>query len=322
VSRRWVLVALSFGMACACFPALPQQATKIPTVGVLVYASASDPFLTILRNSLRDLGYEESQNISLKILSYEGKLDRLHGLAAQLVGEGVDVILALNEVSTRAAQKATAKIPIVMAGYGYDPVSLGLVDDVRRPGGNTTGVYSSTPDLQGKRLEVLKQAVPGLSHVAVLWDPAFAATGPSDLRRAAELLHVRLEFIELHSGEDLKSAFQMAKRKRVRAARLLWTPIFYVYRDRVAALALETRLPTVSNSAVDLGTLLSYGPEPSEHLKRAAYYVDRLLKGAKPGELPVERLSRLKLVVNVKTAKALGIKIPEATLVRADELIQ
>ena len=322
MSRRQVLVILSLGLVRPSLPVLAQEAAKIPTVGVLVYASAGDPSLNFLRDSLHELGYEEGRNISLKILSYEGKLDRLPALAAQLVDQGVDVIIGVNEVSTRAAQKATAKIPIVMAGYGYDPVSLGLVDNVRRPGGNITGVYSSTPDLEGKRLEVLKQAVPGLSHVAVFWDPAFAATGPSDLRRAAELLHVRLEFIELHSGEDLKSAFQMAKRKRVGAARLLWTPIFYVYRDRVAALALETRLPTVSNSAVDLGTLLSYGPEPSEHLKRAAYYVDRLLKGAKPGDLPVERLSRLKLVVNVKTAKALGIKIPEATLVRADELIQ
>src|SRR5215470_4276006 len=145
--------------------------------------------------------------------------------------------MALNQVSTRAAQNATTKIPIVMAGYGYDPVSLGLIDDVRRPGGNTTGVASSTPDLEGKRLEVLKQTVPRVSNVAVLWDPAFAENGPSDLRRAAELLHVRLEFIELHSGEDLKSAFQTAKRKGAGAALLLWTPMFYVYRDRVAALA-------------------------------------------------------------------------------------
>jgi putative ABC transport system substrate-binding protein len=285
-------------------------------------APANDPIFEVLRGSLRELGYEEGQNISLKIVSAEGQLDRLPALAAELVDQGVDVIIATNEVSTRTAQKATAKIPIVMAGYGYDPVSLGLVDDIRRPGGNITGVYSSTPDLEGKRLEVLKQAVPRVSHVAVLWDPAFGESGPSDLRRAAKMLHVRLEFIELHSGEDLNSAFQTAKRKGVGAALLLWTPMFYVYRDRVAALALETKLPTVSNSAGSLGTLLSYGTDPGENMTRTAYYVARLLKGAKPGDLPVEQLSRLKLTVNLKTAKALGIKIPEAILVRADEVIQ
>ena len=321
--RRQILMALGLGLACLSFRVLAQQPTKAPVVGVLVTnAPANDPIFEVLRGSLRELGYEDGHNISLKIVSAEGELNRLPALASELVDQSVDVIIATNEVSTRAAQKATGTIPIVMAGYGYDPVSLGLIDNVRRPGGHITGVYSSTPDLEGKRLEVLKQTLPRVSYVAVLWDPAFGESGPSDLRRAAKMLHVRLEFIELHSGEDLKSAFQTAKRKGVGAALLLWTPIFYVYRDRVAALALETKLPTVSSSAGSLGTLLSYGPDPSENMKRTAYYVDRLLKGAKPGDLPVEQLSKLKLVINLKTAKALGIKIPQAILVRADEMIQ
>ena len=320
--RRQVLVALILGLACVSAPNFAQQPTKIPVVGVLVTnAPANDPIFDVLRKGLRELGYEEGQNLSLKIVSAEGQLDRLPALAAELVNQGVDVIIASNEVSTRVAQKATTKIPIVMAGYGYDPVSLGLIDNVRHPGGNITGVYSSTPDVEGKRLEVLKQAVPRVSYVAVLWDPAFGESGPSDLRHAADLLHVRLEFIEVHSGEDLRSAFQSAKRKGVGAALLLWTPMFYVYRDRVAALALETKLPTVSTH-VALGTLLSYGSDPGENMMRSAYYVDRLLKGAKPGELPVEQLTKLRLIVNLKTAKALGIKIPESILVRADEVIQ
>jgi ABC-type uncharacterized transport system substrate-binding protein len=318
-----MLVALGLSLACMSFLALAQQPTKIPVVGVLVTnAPANDPPFEILRGSLRDLGYEEGRNISLKIVTAEGRLDRLPALAAELVDEGVDVIVATNDVSTRAAQKATAKIPIVMIGFGQDPVSLGLIDDVRRPGGNTTGTYSSTPDLESKRLEVLKQAVPHLSYAAVLWDPAFGQSTLGDLRRAAKMLHVRLEFIELHSGDDQRSAFQTAKHKRVGAALLVFSPIFYVHRDRVAALAIETKLPTISPYAAWYGTFMSYGPDIGESLKRAAYYVDRLLKGAQPSELPVEQLSKIKLIVNLRTAKALGIKIPEAILVRADEVIQ
>ena len=320
---RQMLVALWLGLACLSSLTLAQRPTKIPAVGLLLtHAPTSDPVSEILRQSLRDLGYEDGRNISLRIVSAEGQLNQLPALAAELVDQGVDVIITSNELATRAAQKATTKIPIVMTGWGYDPVSLGLIDDVRRPGGNTTGTYSSTADLEGKRLQVLKQAVPNVSYVAVLWDPAFGESALSDLRRAAKMLHVRLEFIELHSGDDLRSAFQTAKGKKVGAALLVFSPIFYLHRDRVAALTLETKLPTVSEYAAEYGTLMSYGPELGENMKRAVYYVDRLLKGAQPSELPVEQLSKLKLIVNLRTAKALGIKIPEAILVRADEVIR
>jgi len=323
VIRRQVLAALGVGLGCASFPALAQGPTKIPVIGVLVtHAPVNDPLSDTIREDLRDLGYEEGRNISLRVVSAEGQLNRLPVLAAELVDQRVDVIIATNELSTRAAQKATSTIPIVMIGFGYDPVSLGLVDNARRPGGNTTGTYSSTPDLEGKRLEVLKQAVPNVSYVAVLWDPAFGERALSDLRRAAEMLHVRLEFIELHSSDELTSAFQAAKRRKVGAALLTFSPIFYLHRDRVAALATEAKLPTISAYAADYGTLMSYGIDLSESVKRATYYVDRLLKGAKPSDLPVEQLSRLKLVVNLKTARALGIKLPESILVRADEVIR
>ena len=313
--RRRMLVALGVGLACPPFLTLAQRPTKIPAVGVLVTnAPPNDPLFDPLRKGLRDLGYEEGHNISLRIVSAEGQLNRLPALATELVDRGVDVIIATNEMSTRAAQKATATIPIVMCGFGFDPVGLGLIDDVRRPGGNTTGTYSSTPDLEGKRLELLKQAVPHVSYVAVLWDPAFGEGTFSDLRRAAKMLQVQLEFIEVRSGDDLKSAFQTAKHKKVGAAFLVFSPLFYVHRDRVAALALETKLPTASAYAAEMNTLMSYGPDAGESLKRAAYYVDRLLKGAQPSQLPVEQLSKLKLIVNLRTAKTLGIKIPEAIL--------
>jgi len=217
--RRQVLLALGLGLASVSRLALAEAPAKIPAVGLLVTnVPVNDPIFDNLRTSLRDLGYKEGQNISLRIVTAEGHLDRLPALAAELVDADVDVIVATNEVSTRAAQRATTKIPIVMAGYGYDPFSLGLIDNVRRPGGNITGTYSSTPDLEGKRLQILKQALPHLSYTAVLWDPAFAENAPSDLRRAAELLHVRLEFIEVRDGDDLKSAFQAAKRKGAGAA--------------------------------------------------------------------------------------------------------
>ena len=320
--RRQLLVALGFGLASLSSPVLAQRPTKIPAVGVLLtHVSVNDPITERLRQSLRDLGYEEGRNISLRILTAEGQVDRLPALAAELVDQGVDVIVATSHVSTIAAQKATAKIPSVMAGYGYDPISLGLIDNVRRPGGNTTGVYSSTPDLEGKRLEVLKQAVPQVAHVAVLWEPAYGESALSDLRHAAEMLHVRLEFIEVHSGDDLKSAFETAKRKKVGAALLVFSPIFYLHRDRVTALTLETKLPTISPLA-GYGTLIAYGPDNTENMTRAAYYVDRLLKGAKPGDLPVEQLSAVRLFLNLKMAKELGITIPQSLVLRADEVIR
>jgi len=318
---RRILIALSLGLACVPAPDFAQQPTKIPVVGVLLtHVSPNDRVVQILRESLRDLGYEEGRTISLRAVSAEGQMDRLPVLAQELIDQGVDVIVATSHVSTRAAQNATTRIPIVMAGYGYDPVSLGLIDNVRRPGGNTTGIYSSTPDLESKRLEILEQLVPQVSYVAVLWEPAYGESALGDLRRAAERLHLRLEFIEVHSDADLKPAFQTAKRKKVGAALLVFSAIFYLHRDQVEALSLETKLPTVS-PLPEYGTLIAYGPDNSENMKRAAYYVDRLLKGAKPSDLPLEQLSRLKLVVNLKTAKALRIKIPEAILVRADEVI-
>ena len=320
--RCQLLVAVGFGLASLSSPVLAQRPAKIPAIGVLLtHVPVNDPVTERLRQSLRDLGYEEGRNISLRILTAEGQVDRLPPLAAELVDQAVDVIVATSHVSTIAAQKATAKIPIVMAGYGYDPISLGLIDNVRRPGGNTTGVYSSTPDLEGKRLEVLKQAVPQVAHVAVLWEPAYGENALRDLRRAAKMLHVRLEFIEVHNGDGLKSAFETAKRKKVGAALLVFSAIFYLHGDQVTALTLETKLPTISPLA-EYGTLIAYGPDNAEHMKRAAYYVDRLLKGAKPGDLPVEQLSAVRLFLSLKMAKELGITIPEPLVLRADEVIR
>jgi putative ABC transport system substrate-binding protein len=289
---------------------------------LITHVPASDPVFEFFRQGLRELGYEEGRNVSLKFVSAEGDLIRLPELAAELVRQNADVIVCTNDLSTRTAQKATTRIPIVMIGFGSDPVSLGLVDSIHRPSGNTTGTYSLTSHLEGKRLEILKGALPNVSQVAVLRHAAFGETAVEDLRRAAKSLNIRLEVIELDDGDDLRAAFQTAKRSRAGAVLLIWSPIFYLNRDRVAALALEAKLPIVAAYAVENGALISYGTDTSESFKRAAYYVDRLLKGAKPSELPVEQLSRVRLIVNLKTAKALGITVPDSILARADELIR
>ena len=323
MSRSCLLFAVASVLAFLTPSASAQQAAKIPAVGVLVtHAAADDPVFGNLRAGLRDYGYEESRNLRLEILTAAGQLDRLPGLAQELVLRKVDVILCPNEASTRAALKATHAIPIVMLGFAYDPVALGLVESLNRPGGNVTGLYSSTFELEGKRLEILKEALPGVSRVAVLWEDPFGRSALGDLQRAGRSLSVQLELVGVRKAQELESAFKTARAKRAGAILLVWSPTFYVHRAEVAALALRTRMPTVAAFAVENGALISYGADNAETFKRAAYYVDRLLKGAKPGELPVEQMSKLKLSVNLRTAKTLGITIPESILQRADEVIR
>ena len=323
MKRGLLLLAVALALAALVVPASAQQAAKVPAVAVLVtHAAANDPVFDILRAELRTYGYEDGRNIRLEIVTAGGQLDRLPRLAQELVLQKVDVIVCPNEASTRAALKATREIPIVMLGFSYDPVALGLVDSLSRPGGNVTGLYSSTFELEGKRLEILREALPGVSRVAVFWENPFGRSALSDLQRAAQSLGMRLELVEVRKPQELENAFKAAKRKKAGAVLLVWSPTFYVHRAQVAALALETRLPTIAAFAVENGALISYGADNSETFRRAAYYVDRLLKGVKPSDLPVEQMSKLKLAVNLKTAKALGLTIPQSILLRADEVIR
>jgi len=323
MSRRHLLVSVAAVLAFLICPAFAQKPAKIPAVGVLVtHAAANDPVFDFLRAGLRDYGYEDGHNIKVEVLTAAGQLDRLPGLAQELVARKVDVIICPNEASTGAALKATHAIPIVMLGFAYDPVAMGLVDSLNHPGGNVTGLYSSTFELEGKRLEILKEALPGVSRVAVLWEDPFGRSALGDLQRAARSLNLRLDLLEVRKAQELESAFKAAKAKRAGAVLVVWSPTFYVHRAQVAELALQMRLPAVAAFAVENGAMISYGADNAETFKRAAYYVDRLLKGAKPGDLPVEQMSKLKLSVNLRTAKALGISIPESILQRADEVIR
>ena len=320
--RRPVAVLLA---ALTLFAGLAgaQRPAKVPVVGMLItHAAANDPIFDNFRVGLREYGYEEGRNIQLVIMTAAGQLDRLPGLVEGFVRQNVDVILAPNEAATRAARQATKTIPIVMVGFGGDPVALGFIESLARPGGNITGQCSLPAELDIKRLELLKEALPSVSRVAVLWEEPFGRSSLGDLQRGAVSLNVRLELIQLRGKEDLERAFKSAKQKKVGAVLLVWSPTFYVYRDRVTELQLETGLPTISAFATENGALMSYGSDPLEPWRRAAYYVDRLLKGAKPSDLPVEQLSKFKLTINAKTAKALKLKLPESILQRADEVIR
>ena len=321
MKRRTLLCVLVFALAGMASPASAQQ-PKVPVVGMLIsHTTADDPVFESFRAGLREYGYEEGRNIKLEIVTADGQLDRLPDLAQQLVRQNVDVIIAPHEVSARAALTATTTIPIVLAGFGADPVALSLVDSVRRPGGNLTGMFALAAGLDGKRLEILKEAVPDLSRVAILWDPAFNKGQLGEVQSSSRSLGVRLELIEIRKPQDLEGAFKSAKQKKVGAVMLLASPIFWTQRNQVAALALGVRLPSVSpdHYIAAAGILMSYGTDSSGNWRRAAYYVDRLLKGVKPSDLPVEQVYP-KLAVNLKTAKALGITVPESILLRADQV--
>ena len=317
-------LALLLLMAWTCGPAWAQQPAKVPVVAVLVtHAGAKDPIFDMLRVGLREFGWEDGRNIKVEIATAEGQLDRLPGIAADVVRRKVDVILCPNELSTRTARQATTTIPIVMIGFGgYDPVTLGFVNSLNRPGGNVTGQYGFDSLLEGKRLQILKDALPRVSRVAVHWEAPYGQGGLEELEHAAKILGLRLELIEIKGAKDLERGFKVAKQKKAGAVIQLWSPTFYVNRERIAELAIKARLPMMSVGASETGALISYGADLNGLWKRTAYFIDRILKGTKTTELPVEQVMRLKLVVNMKTAKILGITFPESILVWADEVIR
>jgi putative ABC transport system substrate-binding protein len=287
------------------------------------HAGVADPTHDQLREGLRAFGYEDGKNIRVEIVTAAGHLDRVQALADGLVRQDVDVIVCANEATIRAALKATGKIPIVMTGFGYDPVALGLVDSLGRPRGNLTGIHSLLAGLDAKRLEILKEALPRLARVAVFWEAPFGTRALDEVRAAGRPLGLQVELIEVHGAQELEAAFKTAKQKRVTAASFIWSPTFAFNHDQLAALSIPTGLPMIG---VYLPTanpwLLAYGTDTWESFRRAGYFIDRLLKGARPADLPIEQLSRYKLAINLKTASVLGVKLPQSILLRADEVVQ
>jgi putative ABC transport system substrate-binding protein len=330
VNRRAFLGSLTGGLLAAPLAAEAQQAAKVPRIGFLALNRGANPHVhEVFRQGLRDLGYVEGRNVVIEYRDAGGKVERLPALAAELVALKVDVIVTGGGTPTAlAAKEATRTLPIVFASAG-DPVTSGLVTSLARPGGNVTGSSNFAPELVGKCLEQLKQAVPEVSRVAVLWQPGAASERvDKDMLKAADVaaraLGVRLRFVEARGRADIDRAFSDITRARA-GALTVWTgAMFFSERKRLVDLAAKNRLPAVypQREFVDAGGLMAYGTDLADLFRRAATYVDKILKGAKPADLPVEQPTKFELVINLKTAKALGLTIPPSLLARADEVVQ
>ena len=330
MERRRFIEVIAGGLVAAPLAAEAQQAVKIARIGFLTPNMAASPphVREAFLQGLRDLGYVEGRNVVIEYRDAEGKSERFPALAAELVALKVDVIVAPGTPAALAAKQATRTLPIVFPIAG-DPVTSGLVTSLARPGGNVTGLSILDPDLVGKCLEQLKQAVPGVSGVAVLWQPGgLGERTDKDMLKGAEVaaraLGVRLQFVEARGPEDFDRAFSDMTRARAGALTVLPSTMFLHERRRLVDLAARNRLPAVYpwREAVDAGGLMAYGANIADLFRRAATYVDKILKGAKPADLPVEQLTKFELVINLKTAKALGLTIPQSVLGRADQVIE
>ena len=300
------------------------ETLKMGRIGVLFGGSPGDPLSESFKQGLRDLGYVEGRNITIEHRWGEGRGDRLPGLAAELVRLNVDVIVASSQAAL-AAKQATTVIPIVMPII-TDPVRLGLVASLARPGGNATGLATQNDELPGKWMELVKEAFPGISRVAFLWSPIY--DGGAQLRAAeaaAPALGLRLQAFKLERPEDFGTAFSGMQKNRAEALIVSSSPFFYAHRVRLAELAAQRHVPTIyhqSEFVVGSGGLMSYGPDFRDLFRRSAAYVDKILKGAKPRDLPVQQPTKFELIVNLKTAKALGLTIPPSLLLRADQVLE
>jgi ABC-type uncharacterized transport system, periplasmic component len=328
---RRAFLAGAAALLAAPLVAEAQQAAKVPRIGYLASNLAANPHLhEAFRQGLRDLGYVEGHNVVIVYRDAEGKSERLPALAAELVALKVDVIVAGGTPHALAAKQATRTIPIVFIGPN-DPVTDGLVTNLARPDGNATGVSftASAPELVGKRLELLKQAVPGVSRIALLWQPGDVPERTEKVQikeseLAARALGVQLQIVEVRDLADLDRAFSEMTKARAGALRVLGGLMLFTNRRHLMDLAAKNRLPAMYpwREGADAGGLMSYGPDFADLFRRAATYVDKILKGAKPRDLPVEQPTKFELVINLKTAKTLGLTIPRSVLQRADQVIE
>ncbi len=327
LNRRNLLVVLGasvFAIPLACFA---QRLAKVARIGFLGNSTAAleanliGPF----REGLRDLGYVEGRNLLLEERWADGKYERFPALIAELIALKVDVIVTAGTPAVIAVKKAATSVPVVMVAVG-DPVGTGIVASLNRPGGNITGLSSIAPELEGKRLELLREVSPRLSHVAVFWNPlnAFHTSAMQQLRAAAQAMRINVLPLAVGKAEELEGAFAAIVKARPDALFILADRIFLHNRARMMDFAAKNHLPSVNayRELVEAGGLMSFGPSYEDMHRRAATYVDKILKGAKPADLPVEQPTKFELIVNMKTAKALGVKIPNSILVRADRVIE
>jgi putative tryptophan/tyrosine transport system substrate-binding protein len=327
-NRRNLIIALGAGALIASLPAFAQQPP--PKFAHIGFLGNSTPVLEAnlveaFRRGMQDLGYKEGQNFAIEYRWAQGKYERFPALVAELLAHKVDVIVTAGTPAAQAVKKGTSSVPLVMVAVG-DPVGTGIVASLNRPGGNITGLSSIAPELEGKRLELLREVSPKLSHVAVFWNPlnAFHVSAMKHLRAASQAMHVNLLTLEVGKAEDLDNAFAAINKARPDALFILADRVFLHNRARITDFAIKNRLPSINAypELVEAGGLMSFGPSYEDMHQRAAIYVDKILKGARPADIPIEQPIKFELVVNMKTAHALGIKLPNSILVRADKVIE
>ena len=328
-NRRWflrqsfVLAALGLGTGCGVLPSLP-GAPKMRRIGVLRPVAAENPYTESIRQGLRELGYVEGQNLHVEYRFSAGQYDRLPGMAAELVGLGVEVLVTAGPAN-KIAKGATSTIPIVFA-LDLDPVGDGLVASLARPGGNVTGLSMYHSQLAGKRLEYLREIAPGVLHVAVMANPENPGTRllTRELEAAAQSTGVHLQWLPVQVASALPDAFATLATSQARALLVADDAMFFDQRARLAELAAASRLPVMFSNRgfAEAGGMMAYGPSLADLFRRAATFVDKILKGAKPGDLPVEQPTAFDFAINLKTAQALGLTIPQSLLQQATEVIQ
>ena len=326
---QFILVDIAFALSvlllALCFP-VAAQPKKVPRIGFVLGTGPEGPNIAPFRRGLGDLGYIEGKNILIEYRYAEGKEDRLPSLVGELVELKVDVLVVAPTAAIRAAKQATKTIPIVMVTT-QDPVATGLIDSLARPGGNITGLTRLTKELSGKRLELLKEAVPGILRVGVLWDADGTGSAISfkEYEAAARALKMPLQSLEVRGpNPDLEGAFQAAVKERVNALVTITGALMLGYPKRIADVTMKNRLPSMYERGdyVEAGGLMSYTSNDAESFKRVAVYVDKLLKGTRSADLPVEQPTKFEFVINLKTAKQIGLTVPPNVLARADRVIR
>ena len=324
MKRREFITVLGCAVA---WPLASRAQGRIPRVGFMGNSTAAleANLVDSFREGLRELGYEEGRNIAIEYRWADGQYERFAGLVTELIAAKVDVIVTAGTPAALAVKKATSTVPLVMVAVG-DPVGTGLVPSLARPDGNLTGLSSVAPDLEGKRLELLREIVPSVSRIAVFLNSVnpFHATSMRQAQTAGKTLGIKVQQYDIRKSEDLDGAFAAIRKERPDALLILADRVFLHNRERIVDFTEEQHLPNVNayKELVEAGGLISYGPSYEDMHKRAAIYVNKILKGAKPGNLPIEQPTKFTLIVNLKAAKALGISMPPAVLSRADEVIE
>jgi putative ABC transport system substrate-binding protein len=322
--KKQICIGLSALILLAALKVEAQQSGKVPRIGIVFIGGRDQPHLESFKQGLRELGYVEGKNILLEYRYAEGKYDRLPGLVAELVSEKVDVIVTTSSISTRAARQATKTIPIVMTSGS--PVERGLAESFSKPGGNVTGLSVFALELSGKRLELLKETVPKMTRVAALWSSSEneSVMGFKETQDAAKALSLRMQSVEWGETGKMEKTFADLTRTRVDALVVVLGPLVTLHSKLIVELALKQRLPGMypTRQFAEEGGFMAYGPLVGDLYRRAAVYVDKILKGAKPADLPVEQPTKFELVINLKTAKQIGLTIPPQVLARADKVIK